>query len=201
MIDQTLTKPIGLIQDLKIHIRGIPYVVTFIVMKNNVLDANNSMLLGCPWLQDGKVTHDWGNNLISIKGNGTICTIMITKHLDSNTKCLKSYFATTLLIKSQMKRKTCCLAAKLDLFTIGTIILPKLEVLAIMLVDGKTDINPKIGTDAKISTNVEINMDPKIDTNTKTDIDMKISTDEPIFDFPHTPREILVDTTLTHIKV
>jgi hypothetical protein len=93
------------------------------------------------------------------------------------------------------------LAAKLDLFTIGTIILPKLEVLAIMLVDGKTDINPKIGTDAKISTNVEINMDPKIDTNTKTDTDMKISTDEPIFDFPHTPREISVDTTLTHIKV
>jgi hypothetical protein len=37
---------------------GISYVNTFIVMKNNVLDANYSILLGCPWLQDTKVTHD-----------------------------------------------------------------------------------------------------------------------------------------------
>ncbi len=33
MVDQTLTKLVGLIQDLKIHIHGILYVVTFIVMK------------------------------------------------------------------------------------------------------------------------------------------------------------------------
>jgi hypothetical protein len=50
MVDQTLTKPIGLIRDLKIHIHGILYIVTFIVMKNNILDANYSMLLGRPWL-------------------------------------------------------------------------------------------------------------------------------------------------------
>jgi hypothetical protein len=86
MADQTLTKPIGLIRDLKIHIHGISYVVIFIVMKNN---ASNSMLLGCAWLRDAKVTHDWGNNLISIDGNGTIRTIAITKHLDSNTKRLQ----------------------------------------------------------------------------------------------------------------
>jgi hypothetical protein len=89
MADQTLTKLIRLTWNLKIHIHGIPYVVTFIVMKNNVLNASNSMLLGCPWLRDVKVTHDWGNNLISIDGNGTIRTIAITKHLDSNTKCLQ----------------------------------------------------------------------------------------------------------------
>jgi len=39
MVDQTLTKQVGLIQDLKIHIHNISYVITFIVMKNNVLDA------------------------------------------------------------------------------------------------------------------------------------------------------------------
>jgi hypothetical protein len=27
MVDQTITKPIGLIKDLKIHIHGIPYIV------------------------------------------------------------------------------------------------------------------------------------------------------------------------------
>ncbi len=58
MVDQTLTKPIGLIRDLKIHIHGILYIVTFIVMKNNILDANYSMLLGRPWLWDAKVTYD-----------------------------------------------------------------------------------------------------------------------------------------------
>jgi pantoate kinase len=68
MANQTLTKPIGLIQDLKIHIHDIPYVVTFTAMKANVLDANYSMLLGRPWLRDAKVTHDRGNNLVSIKG-------------------------------------------------------------------------------------------------------------------------------------
>jgi hypothetical protein len=53
---------------LKIHIHDIPYVVTFTMMKNNILDANCSMLLGHPWLQDAKVTHDYRNNLISIEG-------------------------------------------------------------------------------------------------------------------------------------
>jgi hypothetical protein len=73
MVDQILTKPIGLIWDLKIHIHSISYIVTFIVMKNNVLNANYSMLLGHPWLQKAKVTHDWGNNFINIEGNNIVC--------------------------------------------------------------------------------------------------------------------------------
>jgi hypothetical protein len=87
MADQTLTKLVELIQDLKIHIHGIPHVITFTVMKNNVLDASYSMLLSCPWLRDAKVTHDSRNNFITIEGNGTIRTIAVTKHLDNNTKC------------------------------------------------------------------------------------------------------------------
>jgi hypothetical protein len=55
-----MTKPLGIIKYLKIHIHGIPYVATFIVLKNNVVDSNYSMLLGRPWLKDAKVTHDWG---------------------------------------------------------------------------------------------------------------------------------------------
>jgi hypothetical protein len=100
MADSTLTKPIGLMWDLKIHIHGILYVNTFTMMKNNVLDVSYSMLLGCPWLQGTKVTHDWGNNFISIKGNGIVYTIEITKHLDSNTNAQKPCFAMTLLIES-----------------------------------------------------------------------------------------------------
>ncbi len=55
--NQTLTTPIGLIQDLKIHIHGILYVITFIVMKNYLIDVSYSMLLDRPWLQNAKVTH------------------------------------------------------------------------------------------------------------------------------------------------
>jgi hypothetical protein len=58
MVDKIITKPIGLIKDLKIHIHGIPYIVTFTIMKNNVLDSNYSMLLGQPWLHNAHVTHD-----------------------------------------------------------------------------------------------------------------------------------------------
>jgi hypothetical protein len=50
MVDQTITKPVGFIKDLKIHIHGIPYMAMFTIIKNNVLDSNYSMLFvdhGC----------------------------------------------------------------------------------------------------------------------------------------------------------
>jgi hypothetical protein len=53
-----MTKPLKIIRNLKIHIHGIPYIATFIVLKNRVVDFNYSMLLGKPWLKDAKVTHD-----------------------------------------------------------------------------------------------------------------------------------------------
>jgi hypothetical protein len=53
-----MTKPLKIIKKLKIHIHGIPYVATFIVLQNIVVDSNYSMLLGRPWLRDAKATHD-----------------------------------------------------------------------------------------------------------------------------------------------
>jgi hypothetical protein len=58
MVDQSMAKPLGIIKNLKIHIHGILYISTFIVLKNNVVDYNYYMLLGRPWLKDAKVTHD-----------------------------------------------------------------------------------------------------------------------------------------------
>ncbi len=46
MANQTITKPLGLIKDLKILVHGIPYVVTFIMIQSSVLDSSYSMLLG-----------------------------------------------------------------------------------------------------------------------------------------------------------
>jgi hypothetical protein len=58
MANQSMTKPLGIIRNLKIHIHGIPYIATFIVLKNSVIDSSYSMLLGRHWLRDAKVTHD-----------------------------------------------------------------------------------------------------------------------------------------------
>jgi hypothetical protein len=58
MVDQTTTKPVGLIKDLKIYVHGIPYRTTIIVFQNSVVDSSYSMLLGRPWLRDVKVAHD-----------------------------------------------------------------------------------------------------------------------------------------------
>jgi hypothetical protein len=72
MANQTTTKLMGLIRDLKIYVHGIPYITTFTILQNSVVDFSYSMLLGRPWLKDAKVAHDWGSNIVTIQGNGTV---------------------------------------------------------------------------------------------------------------------------------
>jgi hypothetical protein len=57
--------------------------------------------------------------------------------------------------------------------------------------NAKLDTYEKINNDAKININVEI------DTNTKIGVELKINTNKPIFYFPHTLGEILVDIMTT----
>jgi hypothetical protein len=66
MANETITKPLGVIKNLEILIHGIPYALTFTMIYNSVLDSSYFMLLGCPWLRDAKVSHNWGNNIIVI---------------------------------------------------------------------------------------------------------------------------------------
>ncbi len=58
MVDQNMTRPLGIIRNLKIHIHGIPYIATFIILKNSVVDYNYFVLLGRLWLRDVKVIYD-----------------------------------------------------------------------------------------------------------------------------------------------
>jgi hypothetical protein len=48
MAYQTTTKSMGLIRDMKIYVHGIPYITTFIVLQNNVVNSIYSMLLWRP---------------------------------------------------------------------------------------------------------------------------------------------------------
>lgn len=49
------------------------------------------MLLSKPWLRHAKVSHDWGSNIVTIQGNGTLKTIIVTKCLSSNQKTKGSF--------------------------------------------------------------------------------------------------------------
>jgi hypothetical protein len=42
--------------------------------------------LGTPWLKDVEVAHDRGNNIVAIQGNGTIKTIIVTRHLGGEVR-------------------------------------------------------------------------------------------------------------------
>lgn len=45
----------------------IPYVVTFIVLWNMIVDSSFFMSLGILWLKDAKVAHDCNNNIFAIQ--------------------------------------------------------------------------------------------------------------------------------------
>jgi hypothetical protein len=81
MADHNMIRPLRIIKNLKIHIHGNPYIAAFIVLKNNVVDSSYSMLLRRVWLGDVRVTHNWGNNVTIVQGNGIVRTISVNKKL------------------------------------------------------------------------------------------------------------------------
>jgi hypothetical protein len=42
-------------------------------------------MLGRTWFKDAKVTHDWGNNVIIVQGNGIVRTISVIMKLGVET--------------------------------------------------------------------------------------------------------------------
>jgi len=124
MVDQTITKPLGLIKDLIIIVHGIPYVVTFTIIHSSVLDSSCSILLSYPWLKDVKVSHDWGNNTIVIQGASTIRTIPVTKKLGAQTKHLKVLVCCDFHFGIFDEKEDVMFATKPILFSIRTIVVP-----------------------------------------------------------------------------
>jgi hypothetical protein len=125
MVDQSMTRPLRIIRNLKIHIHGIPYIATFIVLKNSVIDSIYYMLLGRPWLRDAKVTHDWGNNVIIIQGNGTIRTISVNRKLGAKTRRPQIFVFYDLMEGLIDEEKDLIFEIELEMFSISTIALSK----------------------------------------------------------------------------
>ncbi len=76
-----MTRLLIISKNLKIHIHGISYIAT-----NIVVDSSYYMLSRRLWFKDAKVTHDWGNNVITIQGNGIIKIILINMKLGGKTR-------------------------------------------------------------------------------------------------------------------
>ncbi len=49
------------------------------------------------------MAHDWGSNIVTIQGNGTIRTIIVTKHLGGEIRDHKCYCVTIIMIVSNEK--------------------------------------------------------------------------------------------------
>ena len=81
MANGTIAKPTRLLRDVKIHIHGIPYIVTVTVIDCQTIKSDYRMLLGRPWLRNAKVIHDWANDQVQIMGNGTVKTVKINRQL------------------------------------------------------------------------------------------------------------------------
>ncbi len=118
MADQPTTKLVWLIKDSKIYVHGIIHITMFIVLKNIVIDSSYSMLLGRPWLRDAKMAHDWGNNIVTIQGNGTIITIIFTKHLGGEVRRPKVLFCYNYQNGITEEEEDIIFATKPELFSI-----------------------------------------------------------------------------------
>jgi hypothetical protein len=125
MADRNMTKPLGIIKSLMIHIHGIPYIAKFTILKNSVVDFSYFMLLGRPWFRDVKVTHDWGNNVIIVQGNGIFRTISANRKLGAKSKRPQLLAYYDLMERLTYEEEDLIFETKLELFSIGKIMLSK----------------------------------------------------------------------------
>jgi hypothetical protein len=109
------------------------------------------MLLGRPWLRDAKVTHDWGNNVITIQHNGIVKTISDNKKLGVKTKRPQIIVCYDLLEGLTYEEEDVIFEIKPKLFSISTIII-SYEVISLLSTKmSKVKINGKSNTESKTS--------------------------------------------------
>ncbi len=156
------------------------------------------MLLGRPLLRDVKVAHDWGCNIITIQGNGTIITITITKHLGGEVRRLKVLLCYDYHNGIIDEKENIIFATKPKLFSIGTISLletsqsMKTIDAGIMDIDVKTNISEQGFKVQSIEKKIPNNRyEPKVAMEDKVYLAMY---------YKHQLGNDVVDETLVNIK-
>jgi len=92
------------------------------------------MLFGCPWLHKTKVTDDWGNNMITIEGNGIMHIIVVTKHFDGNMKWPIIFLYYNSIDGVIDEEEDVLLATNPYFSTIGTITLPEPKIITTTII-------------------------------------------------------------------
>ncbi len=71
------------------------------------------------------MAHDWGNNIVTIQGNGTIQTITVTKHLGNEIRRPKVLLCYNYQNGITDEEEDIIFVIEPKLFSIGTISLPE----------------------------------------------------------------------------
>ena len=124
MVDQTVVQPVGLIKNVRIHIHGISYFITLTVIWNKEINEAYNMLLGCLWLIDAKVYHDWNKKVVTIQRNGIVKTISVNQRLGPPLQLSKVLVCYNSIKELADEEDDQLPSIKKDFLTIDTIPLP-----------------------------------------------------------------------------
>jgi hypothetical protein len=100
-----------------------------------------SMLLGRPRLIDAKVNHDWRNNMVPIRGNGTVKTIYVSQRKGPKPKLLEVLVCYNFPKGLTDEEEDRFLTSEADIFAVGIMTLPQLD-LAGALISAEGDPMP-----------------------------------------------------------
>ena len=64
MADQTVSDPVGLVENIPIKVAGVKFETSFLVLE---VGDSYDILLGRPWLRTAGAIHDWGTNELTMK--------------------------------------------------------------------------------------------------------------------------------------
>ena len=87
MANQSRVKPLGILKQVLTTIGGIDFQIDYIVFKVTESILSYSILLGRPWLFNGRIKEDWGKGTISIgKGKQKIVLPMYPTQYHGETQ-------------------------------------------------------------------------------------------------------------------
>ena len=64
MADQTVSDPVGLVENIPIKVAGVKFETSFLVLE---VGDSYDILLGRPWLRTSGAIHDWGTEELTMK--------------------------------------------------------------------------------------------------------------------------------------
>jgi hypothetical protein len=161
------------------------------------------MLLGRPWFKDAKVTHDWGNNVITIQGNGIVKTKSVNKKLGEETRRRQVLICYDLMEGIIDEEEDLIFETNIELLSIGIIII--LDERVPLLNVGVTKI--RINAESELEQGIPYQRTTKVVASTTKTIEFyvkpKTSLEDKVYPktyYHHNQVDIEVDGTLAKIQ-